>query len=167
MTRSLEQRIAYFEDCDAIAKLQARYINLNDGGWEAKGPTHQFPEAVADLFVEDGTWEGPGTARAEGRDEIVALFRAFQRVRFIVHYVTNPLIEVDGDRAYGEWHVMVPNTAPSGSALWSLGLYKNHFVRTADGWRFEKLVFETAAVTPYELGWGRQQFVGDRSVDDA
>ena len=122
MAKSLEERIQIIEDQQEIAKLKARYVNLNDGGW--KGPTHTNPQAVADMFVEDGVWDGrPSTGYAQGRAEIKQLFEAFGAVPFIVHYVTNPIIEVDGDTATGHWHAMVTMTVPGDQALWSLGLY--------------------------------------------
>jgi ketosteroid isomerase-like protein len=157
--KTLEQRVQIIEDREAIAALQARYINLNDGGWD--GPTHCFPEAVGELFVEDGVWAGPETAgRAQGRAAIVALFHEFAAVPFIVHYVTNPLIEIDGDTATGQWHAIIASTMPGGDALWTLGRYDNQYVRTADGWKYRTLNFLSMANSPYELGWGKQQFVG-------
>lgn len=100
MSRSLEERVRILEDQQEIIKLKAKYVNYNDGGW--KGPTHTNPQAVADMFTEDGVWDGrPGTGYAKGRAEIKQLFETFGAVPFIVHYVTNPLIEVDGDTATG------------------------------------------------------------------
>ena len=159
MQRTLEQRLLLIEDREEIARLQARYVNLNDGGWS--GPTHRFPEAVAELFVADGIWEGPETSgRACGRAAIVALFREFSVIPFIVHYITNPLIEIDGDTATGEWHAIVTSTMPGGQALWTLGKYSNNYLRTPAGWRYTTLRFVAAANSPYELGWGKAQFVG-------
>lgn len=164
MNKSLEERIQRLEDIDAIAKLQARYIDYNDGGW--KGGTHLFPEAVADLFVADGVWEGPsGTARAVGREAIIELFRQFAAVPFIVHCITNPIIEVDGDTAHGEWHAIIPTTMPDGLALWTIGKYINDYVRTAQGWKYQSLYFEAATVTPYDQGWGKVQFAGQHIVE--
>lgn len=153
---SLEQRVQVLEDRNEITKLKARYVNMNDGGWH--GPTHANPQAVADMFVEDGVWDGrPSTPLAEGRAAIRTLFENFGVVPFVVHYVTNPIIEVDGDEATGHWHALVTMTVPGGQALWTLGYYIEDYVRTADGWKFKTMRFDTAATTPYELGWGKQQ----------
>lgn len=158
MSRSIEERLRAIEDRDEIARLQARYINYNDGGW--RGPTHQHPEAVAALFTRDGVWDGPPAGRAEGQAAIADLFRTFQAMRFIVHYIANPLIEVSGDTAYGEWHAIIPATWPDGQGVWTLGKYINDYQRTADGWKYKKLRFEAAAVTPFEAGWHKTQFIG-------
>ncbi|CAJ1510744.1 nuclear transport factor 2 family protein [[Mycobacterium] burgundiense] len=166
MTKTLEQRVALIEDREAIAALQFRYINLNDGGWGQ--PTHRDPDAVADLFTEDGEWIGPlETMRAVGRIEIAELFQQFQAIPFIIHNVMNQLIEVDGDRARAEWHAIVASTFPGGQAFWTLGRYHNRYLRTADGWRYTSMSFETAAASPYEKGWGVEQFMGaEASVVD-
>lgn len=157
---SIEQRLQVLDDQQAIVKLKAQYVNYNDGGWEEQGPTHSYPDAVADLFVEDGVWDGrPFSGFAEGREEIRQLFEHFKVMPFIIHYVTNPLIEVDGDSATGHWHAMVTTKMPrSDNARWILGLYKETYVRTADGWKFKTLRFETAANSDYDKGWGKQQF---------
>src|SRR5690606_38791587 len=56
---ALEQRLQVVEDREAIIKLKAAYVNYNDGDWD--GPTHCFPDEVAELFTEDGIWDGrPG-----------------------------------------------------------------------------------------------------------
>jgi hypothetical protein len=77
---------------------------------------------------------------------------------FIVHYVTNPVIDVDGDTATGHWHALVTGTLPSREAMWTLGIYKEEYVRTTQGWKFKTLKFVTAANTTYDLGWGKKQF---------
>ncbi|MEM5388822.1 nuclear transport factor 2 family protein [Paraburkholderia phymatum] len=161
MQRTLEERLRILEDQHEIAQLQARYVDLNDGGWQ--GPTHCQPLAVANLFVDDGIWEGPPGC-AQGREAIAELFRSFQAIPFIVHYVTNPLIVVDGDSAHGEWHAIVTSTTPpdrgASQALWTLGKYVNDYSRTPAGWRYTRLRFAAAAITPFELGWAKQQFLG-------
>jgi hypothetical protein len=112
---------------------------------------------VADMFVEDGIWEGaPNSGYASGRQQIRELFEAFGAVPFIVHYVTNPLIEIDGDSATGNWHALVTATMPGQQAVWILGIYKDEYIRCPDGWRFKTLRFDTIASTPYEKGWAKQ-----------
>jgi ketosteroid isomerase-like protein len=154
MSKTIEERLQVLEDREDLIKLKARYVNYNDGGWQ--GPTHTDPDAVADMFVEDGIWDGsPNAGYAKGHDEIRALFEQFRAVKFIIHYVTNPLIEIHGDTATGHWHALVTSTMPGDVALWILGLYKEQYVRTARGWKIKVLRFETAVTAPYEVGWGK------------
>jgi ketosteroid isomerase-like protein len=157
MSKTIEERLRVLEDREEIIKLKARYVNYNDGGWN--GPTHAHPDEVADMFVEDGIWDGsPMAGYARGREQIRELFRNFAAMPFIVHYVSNPLIEVDGDTASGHWHALVTATLPDKSAIWILGIYDERYVRTQDGWKFETLRFISAANSPYDQGWGKQQF---------
>ncbi len=72
----------------------------------------------------------------------------------------NPLIEIDGDHARGEWHAIVATTMPGGQAFWTLGRYRNEYQRRADGWKYSSMSFEAAAVTSYEKDWGVEQFLG-------
>jgi SnoaL-like domain len=154
MSKTIEERLQALEDREELINLKARYVNYNDGGWQ--GPTHTDPDAVADMFVEDGIWDGsPNAGYAQGRAEIKALFERFRAVKFIIHYLANPLIEVDGDRATGHWHALVTSTMPDDTSLWILGLYKEQYVRTSQGWKIKVLRFETAVAAPYELGWGK------------
>lgn len=159
MPSSIEERLRVLEDRDEIVRLKYRYVNLNDGGWQ--GPTHAHPDAVAELFVEDGVWDGrPYSGYAQGREQIRQLFKVFGAVQFIVHYVTNPLIEVSGDAATGHWHALVTATMPEQGAIWILGTYENDYLRTPAGWKIRSLRFVSAANSPYDLGWARQQFLG-------
>ncbi|OBB33714.1 hypothetical protein A5792_11495 [Mycolicibacterium peregrinum] len=163
MTYTLEQRIKLIEDRHAITELQYRYINCNDGGWA--GPTHHDPRAVADSFTDDGVWEGPlDSVRVQGREAIAELFSQFQVIPFIVHHVMNPLIEVDGDQAKGQFHAIISTTTAEGQAFWTFGRYHTEYRRTADGWRHSKMSFEASAITIYEKGWGVEQFLGQDSV---
>jgi SnoaL-like domain len=159
MTKSLEERVQLIEDREAIASMQARYVNYNDGGWT--GPTHQHSSAVAGMFTEDGVWEGPANSvQAQGPAAIEALFSQFQIIPFIVHFVMNPLIEIDGDRARGEWHAIVTSTTPDRQALLMLGKYVNSYRRTTDGWKYTRMSFDAAAISTFEKGWALEQFIG-------
>jgi hypothetical protein len=157
MPKTIEERLRVLEDKDEIIRLKARYVNYNDGGWQ--GPTHAHADEVANMFTEDGIWDGtPATGLARGRAQIRELFRNFAAMPFIVHYVTNPLIEVDGDSATGHWHALVTATMPDHSAIWILGIYDERYVRTPEGWKIHTLRFISAANAPYDLGWAKQQF---------
>ncbi len=93
----LERRVRVLEDVEAIKQLKARYCDrCDDGPYDADG--------VAELFTEDAVWEGEGFGRFVGRDAIRDFFRTGRSVfSFTIHQATNPIIEVDGDRARGRW----------------------------------------------------------------
>ena len=164
--KSIEKRLQVLDDQQAIIKLKAQYVNYNDGGWEEQGPTHSYPDAVAEMFTDDAVWDGrPKTGYAEGKEAIRQLFNDFKIMPYIIHYVSNPLIEVDGDTATGHWHALVTATMPNlgqdganGQARWVFGMYKEEYLRTADGWKIKKLRFEHASNTDYDKGWALEQF---------
>lgn len=151
----LEGRIKLLEDIEEISKLKARYCNYVDGGWDR--PTHDY-DGVASIFTEDGVWEAIPTIRAETREGIREYFRKAQDISLAFHRITNPIIEVDGDQATGNWHVLVALTHPNGKAVWIGGIYNDEFVRTPEGWKFKKLSFTFAFNVPYEKGWGPGEY---------
>jgi hypothetical protein len=133
--------LAELEDLEAIRRLKADYCLLSDRGYSGAGDD---PRAVAALFHETGQW-----GNAQGPDAIRELFGRFQRqLPFAMHYALNPAVELDGDRAQATWHGLIAATTDTGDGLWIGGLYHDQFVRTAGGWRFQRLVFVQAFRTP-------------------
>jgi len=152
---TLAQRVRLLEDIESIKRLKALYCKYCDGGWA--GPTHDFDQ-IAALFTEDAVTEGTA-GRTQGRENIRRLYRSYQATPFAFHRITNPIIEVAGDRAKGNWHVLVALTRPDGQAVWVAGIYDEDYVRTRDGWRIQLLKFTPAFITRYEQGWGKESAV--------
>ena len=103
--------------------------------------------AIADLFTEDGTWEGV-ELRLEGRDEIRAWFtrRGELTRRVSRHLCVNVAVDVTGpeaasslaymvnyrhDRRDGDAGLPVPGDVPK-----FVGELHDTFRRTDEGWRF-------------------------------
>ncbi len=158
---ALERRIQVLEDIEEVTKLKARYCNYVDGGWDRL--THDY-DGVASLFVEDGLWEAGPKLRGETREGIREYFKAAQNISLAFHRVTNPIIEINGDTATGNWHVLVALTMPDGTRLWIGGIYNDDFVRTPEGWKFKTLSFRQAFGVPYEQGWGVGDFYQKQSA---
>lgn len=111
-------------------------------------------ERIAELFTDDGVWDGPGV-RMEGRAEILRFFsrRAEVSRRTSRHVVTNIAIDLEGvdaaralsylvnfrHDARGEVVLPVPSGAPK-----YIGEYHDRFVRTGAGWRFAERTFTNA-----------------------
>jgi hypothetical protein len=95
----------------------------------------------------------PG-GEARGRDAVVAQARRNHGPdQPIQHVITNPVIELDGDRATVRANLVVHFAEPlaDGRPLlapaiqFTLGeIYRFHVVRTPDGWRFARI--ETSPV---------------------
>jgi hypothetical protein len=163
--KDLEAKVQYLIDLEEIKMLKYRYCLYNDGGWPAQPLSHQGP--AADLYTEDGVWDGGHVAKAQGREEIRKLFASMAALPMAYHAVTNPIIEIDGDTARGHWHLISgsvgkakPSTAAKGSTEFtgsdsSFGFagYQEEYVRTPEGWRIKstQMIYGRRTVLPN--GW--------------
>lgn len=150
----LEHRLRTVEDIEAIKKLKAKYCAACDDHYDA--------DAIAALFTEDAVWDGGNFGVHQGREAIRNFFQAAADIfPFALHQVMNPLIEVDGDTATGQWYLFQPCTLGGrNQAMWLAAKYAEEYVRTGEGWRFRSLKVKAEFFTPYEDGWARKPFVG-------
>lgn len=145
MDTELEARVRQLEDVEAILGLKAAYCY---------GVDDCDPERVAELFTEDAVWQAPGIGRFEGRDAILKFFQSLpEMMRFWLHLVMNPRIEVSGDTARGEWYLIEPNTLRDGRAVWGTGRYRERYRRRGGRWYFEEIELLPVFWTPYGAGW--------------
>ncbi len=146
----LEDRLRAIEDRNTIVNLKARYINACDGGWNRF--SHNA-DLVASLFTPDGVWQAENQPPAVGREAIRELFSSFSaEAPFVFHCITNPLIEVRGDRATGEWHLSEVFIDAQGVETWAGGIYTDTFERGHDGWLFKTMSVTYAYFGPYKSG---------------
>ena len=147
----LDRRIRVLEDIEAIKQLKARYCAYCDANYDADG--------IASLFTDDAVWEGEGFGRCEGREAIRTFFRASpSRMPFAIHHVMNPIIEVQGDSATGQWYLFQPCTRGT-QAAWLAARYEERYVRLEGAWKFQHLTVVPAFFTPFEHGWVQQRFI--------
>ncbi len=150
----IERRLSALEGVEAIKKLKARYSALCDDNYN--------PDGIADLFVEDGVWDG-GTAfgKYEGREAIRNFFTdAPQIFPFAVHMVLNPIIEVNGDTAKGTWYFLGAFTHSEGNrALWGSAKYDDEYVQVNGEWKYNNLKVVFSFLTPFDEGWVKNRFV--------
>ncbi len=115
-------------DEEAIRQLVARY---------ADAVTRRDADAWSATWTNDGVWD-LGNKHAEGRDEIVDLWRAsmavFETVIQLVHQGT---IDVERDDAVGRWYLH-EESMRAGIRVRYFGAYDDEYRRTADGWRFTR-----------------------------
>lgn len=139
------------EDVLEIQTLKARYADAVDGGWTGTRP--HDADAVLELFVEDGVWDGGEYGRGEGHAGIREYMLTGDAIMpFAFHHITNPRIEVDGDVARARWHVLLA-VETEGQAQLHVGIYDDEMVRTAEGWKFKRLGFTPAARTDLPGDW--------------
>jgi ketosteroid isomerase-like protein len=130
----LARRVQRLEDVERICDLKAAYCAACDDDHDG--------EAVAALFVDEGTWGTTLGADCRSPAEIRRHFgqiRASGRMQYSTHMVTNPVVEVSGDSAVGSWSFAMMYTDPAGRRFRILGFYRDEFTRTDDGWRFRSL----------------------------
>ena len=112
---------------------------------------HQYyPKGIANLFVEDGLWEGEQFGRHVGREQIKAFFaKVSSEIVFAAHLVLNPIIEIENPgHASGRWRLVMSATVRANGANeahWLVGAYDDRYVRVDGIWLFQSLK------TPREL----------------
>lgn len=106
----IEQRLARLEAIEEIRQLKARYCLHCDRGYDGG--------ALAALFTADAVWDaGAHRGVFRGRQAIRDFFAAISSaIPYAAHLVTNPLIEVEGDEARGNWRMLMPCMLREGEA---------------------------------------------------
>src|SRR5262249_24359204 len=104
-------------------------------------------EEIFDLFTEDGVWDSSdnGHGRPEGREAIRRFFGGGKSVVNMAHHLLlSPLItELSDDEAHGVCsYTGQVNFNGTSYVCLEAGRYNDHYVRTADGWRFKARVLE-------------------------
>lgn len=151
MTNS--EQIQWLFDIEQIKQLKHRYCAFCDDNYN--------PEGLAGLFTDTGVWDGGVFGRAETRDGIRQFFADVSaQVSFANHYVSNPIIDINGDHATGRWDLWQPMVMSEGEqALWLVAKYRERYQREAQGWLIQHLELDIKALSPYEAGFGKQRFI--------
>ena len=130
----------------ACERLVTQYCHFVDHGEASK---------IADLFAKDGVWTSPENSM-NGQEEIRAGFalREANKARMSRHVCNNFLVDViDEDHAGGTVYLTLYRhdgkegraVSPLNSAV-MVGEYRDRFVRTSEGWRFEHREVEVSFV---------------------
>lgn len=122
----------------AIRDLKNRYCHRIDAG--------DYEEWVS-LFADGGVFARAGVDEYDGRDELTEFATEVfdPAYEFSAHTVSNPVIEVDGDTATGEWYVTLRFRTPDGEAGWKQAVYRDEFVKEGGEWRFDSVTIEGRA----------------------
>jgi len=129
----MEKRIRVLEDIEAIKKLHREYVYaLASQQWDD----------MLDCFADDGIadiWQwGP----RKGRKEIEDLFKNTFNGRILPthgHFVTQPIISVDGETAEGYWILYL--FLPEPEVKWIQGRHDCTYVKVDGKWKFSYLKF--------------------------
>ena len=144
MENTIERRIQNLEDLEDIRTLQATYGHYVDKGWAGK---EMYIEKLTEIFTEDALWEAPEAGvLANGHKEIIESFKSFDaKNKFFIHSFTNPIIEINEDKATAKWILFSP-AIDGKKVICMLASYDNDYVRTKDGWRIKSLRLNMANV---------------------
>jgi hypothetical protein len=136
----LQARIERLEAIHSIQQLKARALYYAD---------QRNAQAFADLFTEEGVFMGAFQTH-KGREMIQKNIKFWS---FSVHYVMNPIVNIDGDRASGMWYWLRPQLNDAGQAHWAAGWYEDQYERIEGEWRFKSVKITNFFCSPYEKGW--------------
>ena len=153
-------RITVLEDMEKIKKLKALYCYLADEG--IAGDPSKMDELISHCtedvhadFGELGIHAGKEAVRKFYKEVAPSL------LSYSAHMVSNPIIEVEGDRAKGRWYVFVPCTLrATGSPAWLQAKYEEEYVKVSGEWMWKTIIARFDFFTPYGDGWGKTRMIG-------
>jgi hypothetical protein len=158
----LTRQVQTLRDIREIEQLKIRFMAAADvrSGTE---PGAYDSQAIANLFTEDGILdEGPEIGVVlHGRTEIKEFYDKARTewIKFGVHYLLNPVVDVTGDSAQASWYFFEPLTyAPTGEAYWCAAKWEDELVRVNGRWLIKKAIFLPWFMSPFEKGWAKQRF---------
>ncbi|HWW64850.1 MAG TPA: nuclear transport factor 2 family protein [Sphingomonadaceae bacterium] len=144
--RSFDTRLQHVEDELAIRRILIDYAAFLDGRDYA---------SYAALFTADGEWAN-GAGSHKGRDAIRAMLEstlgpAGAPNRSNYHIISNPRIDIDGDRATATSRYLFVMRGPNGQPVPSLaGIYRDELVRQNGAWKIKRRVADDIMPTPEE-----------------
>lgn len=101
-------------------------------------------ELAATMWTEDVHLDLGGFGVFDGKASATGfLIEASRMFAWTRHFLTNPVIEVDGDEASGQWYIQVYAQAPDAEKTdVLLGVHQDHYVRLDGIWRLKDQVTE-------------------------
>ena len=133
------------EDRLEILELAARYSRALDRG---------DPEALALVFTEDAVWASSAAGERRGLPAIVEEFRArAAQAHTRKHWISNPVIEGDGDQATLTLDLLVLHLEGGDLQLGTSGVYEDILRRGPEGWRIAR---RKITVDGQRSGFGRE-----------
>lgn len=124
----------------AIANLKARYCAAAD---MAASDENAARAMMADVFTDDfvGDYSFDPLAGPQAIIDFLCTMIGGNSL-WAVHMLHSPRIEVKGERATGDWTVLVHlKRRATGAVDIVLGRYTDSFRLTPVGWRIEKVIF--------------------------
>jgi len=98
------------------------------------------------VFTDDAFIDYESAGGIKGDREAVAdwLEKTMAGFPMTQHLISNIDVKLDGDRATVRAMFYNPMGMPSGKTFWCGGFYNHSLVRTAEGWKSERLIEESS-----------------------
>jgi hypothetical protein len=127
----LEKKFRALEDLEEIKQLQRQYMWwFHNNQWDE----------IIDCFTENATVEIRQSGLRKGKKEIAELYKSGKKKGVEeAHFVGQPIISIEGDRAKGHWNVCI--LFPEPSIQWVQGRNDCEYVRENGKWKFSSLKF--------------------------
>lgn len=141
---TIEHRIQRLEDIEAIKTLTATYALYVNKGWNGK--VVDFDKLV-DVLADDIRWASAAMRVNEaGQAQVIDMLKERTAgVDFAMHSFTNPIIEIAGDTATGNWLLWV--AVKTGDSVNQVFQSEDlTYVRTARGWRIQSIQLHFGAL---------------------
>ena len=141
-------------DIEQIKKLKAQYCQYADSGEHAG--------EFAGLFMPDAVLDEGDDGVFKGREEIYQMYeKIWPYLSLNQHLVFNPIIDVDGQTASGDWRLLQLCTtkhAGGDKAFWAAGYYRDKYKKIENQWFFSHVIARVHFCCPYEDGWAKTPF---------
>jgi len=122
----LEERIAELESARKVEEAIQMY---------SRGVDANNSEALRSVFADDAVVEVDPWGTYEGIDEIMALFEgSMDESPLSNHFLTNQVVDVDGDRARTSSYFLTYNESPDHQTTNVAGFYQRRLERRDDEW---------------------------------
>ena len=144
-----QRQVQRLTDIEDIKLLKRRYAAACDDDYNV--------EKLGPLFTEDAVWDGAEYGGTTTRQGIKDFFSTTPDiVKFALHYVMNPIIEVDGDTATGRWLLWQPLVMHEGDqAMLLTARYDEEYVRQDGKWLIKHLKVTIESLGPYGGSFGK------------
>lgn len=150
---AIPQRLQTLEDQEAIRTLKHRYAEAVDRCVDA--PSAENAAVIADMFTDDADVDFSPIAKVKGRSQILNLYQNVipSILLWSQHYMTNPIIEVNGSSAAGRWYTLFPavnRSTPAAPPAFRFVRYEDTYVKTESGWKFQSVtaIFRSPPAPP-------------------
>lgn len=150
-SKTLAKQVQRLTDIEDIKVLKYQYAR----GCE-KAMMEGIFEPILETLTPDAIWDGGAFGRYEGKEAIKQFFQGLNATySFTWHFFTNPMIEVDGDKATARWYMLAYYTqTEDGQDLMAIAIEDDKYEKVDGKWLISEIVLVPGVVAPHKEGWG-------------